>query len=186
MHSRGFTLLEMIIATGVFSAVIVIAASVVVVLNSAQKKAINIQNTHDNIRFALESISREIRTSDKYCKLSGCSLGGVASVCTWASGGCDSVVFRQVIGASDIRYRLYNGVVEKRLGTGQFFPVTDPRRTVTSLRFYISGLQPNGDPSDTEQQKVTIIMEVMSDFLTTGKESARLHFQTTVTKRKLF
>lgn len=61
--SKGFTLIEMVIALAVFSLVISILGSVSVSLIKVQRKAFVLQNTQEAARYILESMSKEIRTS---------------------------------------------------------------------------------------------------------------------------
>ena len=153
----GFTLLEMLIALSIFSVVIILGAGALVMLQAAQSHAINLQNVHDNIRFTLETMSREIRTSDSYCYGASCKSGVTwVSSCT-CGGSC--------------------GRVERQIGGGDFLPITDPDRTVTDLTFYTTGIR--GSP-----QRVTILLEVEAgDSNRPGGES-RIRMQTSVTKRR--
>lgn len=166
-EQQGFTLLELIVAIGIFSVAATISVSTLIFLASAQRKAINLQNAHDNIRFALEFIAREIRTGDTY--LAGCD---------WALGGCSNFSFRQTLTNDTVEFRLHNGVVEKSINAGPYLPITDPKRSITKLRFYVSGV------GLSEQQKVTIVMEVKTG-IEGSREAALLNLQTTVSRRKI-
>ncbi|MFH1667873.1 MAG: type II secretion system protein [Candidatus Komeilibacteria bacterium] len=61
--SKGFTLIEMVVALAIFSLVISVLGSVSVSLIKVQRKAFVLQNTQEAARYILESISKEIRTS---------------------------------------------------------------------------------------------------------------------------
>src|SRR3989344_3537673 len=179
----GFTLLEMLIALSIFSVVIILGAGALVMLQAAQSHAINLQNVHDNIRFTLETMSREIRTSDSYCYGASCMRGIIGvSTCNWLAGGCDLFSFRQSLTKEIIAYRLNTcmgtcGRVERKIGGGDFLPITDPDRTVTDLTFYTTG-------SIGSPQRVTILLEVEAgDSNRPGGES-RIRMQTSVTKRR--
>ena len=181
----GFTLLEMLIALSIFSVVIILGAGALVMLQAAQSHAINLQNVHDNIRFTLETMSREIRTSDSYCNGASCMRPGSGigvSTCDWPGGGSNLFSFRQSLTRKIIAYRLYTcmgtcGRVERKIGGGDFLPITDPDRTVTNLTFYTTG-------SIGSPQRVTILLEVEAgDSNRPGGES-RIRMQTSVTKRR--
>lgn len=58
----GFTLLELIVCIGIFSALTVGVVGVMIQLMNAQQKAAEIQAVIDNLRFNLELMSREMRT----------------------------------------------------------------------------------------------------------------------------
>lgn len=203
-NCKGFTLLEMIVAVGIFSIVAVLASGSAFLFHHLQRKAINAQNVHDNIRFALDTMAREIRTGDIFCDSS------LSTPCVEADpvpdgtddcdfdagnmGGCAQFAFRESLtGMPDptIAYRLHEniplgiqGAIQKRIGSGSWYYITDPKRTISRLRFYASGI--SGDPLDTEQERITIVVEVESAYLAKPGEESKLLLQTTVTKRKTF
>jgi prepilin-type N-terminal cleavage/methylation domain-containing protein len=92
----GFTLLEMIVSLGVFSAAILIILGAILSINDAQKKMINIQAVEDNLRFALDTMSREIRTGSVY----NCEGGGSASDCP---AGSPIFAFDSIVGTALIK-----------------------------------------------------------------------------------
>lgn len=64
----GFTLVEIIVSLAIFSIVAVIAVGALVRIIGANKKAQSIQDAVNSLNFALESMSREIRTgTDIHC-----------------------------------------------------------------------------------------------------------------------
>lgn len=60
---KGFTLLELIVAIGIFSFVVIGAVDMMITVFRAQAKAIAIKEVMDNGRFAMELMTRELRTS---------------------------------------------------------------------------------------------------------------------------
>src|SRR3989338_10090490 len=64
----GFTLLEMIVAVGVFAVLASLSVGSLLMLTGAQKKAATLQSIQDNLRFALEAMSKDARFGDQfYC-----------------------------------------------------------------------------------------------------------------------
>lgn len=63
---RGFSLIEMLVAVALFASVAIVAIGSVVILIQGQKKSFFVQTNQDNVRFAIEAISREIRTGINY------------------------------------------------------------------------------------------------------------------------
>ncbi len=61
--NSGFTLVEMIVALGVFSIVATVALGALMKIISANRKAQTLQTSITNLNFALESMSREFRDS---------------------------------------------------------------------------------------------------------------------------
>jgi len=74
-REAGFTLLEMIISIGIFSALVVASIGVMLGVSNAQLKAANIQATQDNIRFSMELMTKEMRTGSQYALSSFCASG---------------------------------------------------------------------------------------------------------------
>ncbi|MCA9359669.1 prepilin-type N-terminal cleavage/methylation domain-containing protein [Candidatus Kaiserbacteria bacterium] len=63
---KGFTLIEMIVSLGVFSVVITIAVGALLGLISANEQLQAEQSVMTNLSFALDSMTREIRTGTNY------------------------------------------------------------------------------------------------------------------------
>ncbi len=61
---KGFSLLEMIIAIGIFSLVVVVAISTFVSITSVRKKTGEIQRNMENARAAMGSVAKALRNSD--------------------------------------------------------------------------------------------------------------------------
>jgi type II secretory pathway pseudopilin PulG len=69
LRERGFTLVEMLVSIAVFMSVMVIAIGSLVSIINSNKKAQSIKSLTDNITFALDSISRNMRVGTDYkCK----------------------------------------------------------------------------------------------------------------------
>lgn len=86
-QKRGFTLVEMIVSLGVFSIVAVVALGALVKIVSANKKAQTLQATMNNLNFALETLSRELRVSPYYY----CDTTSLASWDLEDSQGCSQL-----------------------------------------------------------------------------------------------
>ena len=65
-RSGGFTLVEMMVAIAVFSMVMVTATSALLNVIDANNKAISIKTAINNITFALEGISKDMRVGSDY------------------------------------------------------------------------------------------------------------------------
>ena len=61
--NKGFTLIEMIVALGVFSLVVITMTIIAGSAIKSQRKAFSLQNSQESTRFLLESISKELRMS---------------------------------------------------------------------------------------------------------------------------
>lgn len=62
----GFSLIEMIISIGIFAFAVVTISTMLLSVKMAQFKAAAIQDVVDNVRFALEAVTKELRTGTNY------------------------------------------------------------------------------------------------------------------------
>lgn len=155
---NGLTMIELIVAIGIFSLVVGMVSGILVLSLQNQRKIIATRNVGDNVRFAMESISREIRTGQNF------------------SGGGNSLSFTNAKGGAVI-YRLDSGVIEKSSDGGTTYSaVTGVDVTIDYLNFYLMG-QVAGDGL---QPRVTITMSATSRV---GNQSANLKSQTTLSER---
>ena len=176
--ARGFTLLEMIVAIGIFSIVILISLSTLLVVTSAQKRAVAIQNAQDNLRFALEAISKETRTGNFFhCGFSATDISLTPQDCL--TGGV-SFTFLNADGET-VTYRLNGTQLEKSSNGGASFQVmTASAVKIERLTFVVRG----SAAGDNKQPQVLVILEG-SVTLAKGGTAARLNLQTTISQRKL-
>jgi len=65
-HSSGFTLIEIIVSLMIFSIVAVVALGALLKIVDTNIKAQSLQDSVSNLDFALDSISRELRTGSKF------------------------------------------------------------------------------------------------------------------------
>ncbi|MGH7141752.1 MAG: PilW family protein [Minisyncoccia bacterium] len=190
--NRGFTLIEMIVAVGLFMLVMVIAVGSLVSIVAADRKAESIESVVDNLRFAIDDISRETRTgTEYYC--GGYSAGGTQD-CT---NGSDKITFTDQDGnrvsfkveSSNLCGTNYAGDCLARCensadGTitecpGSYSPITSPSVDIEKAEFYVAGSTPG--PFDTQQPRIVM---TLSAEITSGVSSPTvLNLQTTVTQR---
>ncbi len=167
---KGFTLLEMLISTGIFAVVIITAIGAMVSLNQAQVKASNIQNIQDNIRFTLEFMTKEIRTGSNFS----------AEEC--GPPACRRLRFIRQDG-KEVVYCLDNGVIKRQIpppgNCEAGSPITSSAVSVNKLFFSVIG-QALG-PSDG-QPRITVTVEARSVNPTLRLETD-FDLQTTVTAR---
>lgn len=143
---RGFTLIEMMVAIFLFSVVMVIATGALVSILGADRKAQAVEAVMNNLNFALDSMTRAIRTGSHYdCGFSPCNGGGSTKF-TFVDTDGQTVIYRYNAGTKRI---------ERSINAGAFQPLTSPSITVTNLRF--SAIGENG--SDTIQPRVLITVQ---------------------------
>lgn len=173
VKNGGFTIFEMIVAIGIFTVVVTIAVSSMLILTNSEKKAITLQTTQDNLRFALEAMAKEMRTGE-----------GFPSDCVI---GCTAINYRTARGESVYyRFNQTSNVIEKASdGSGCapfpencYFPFTSMEVTIERLLFYITGVG-----NDDIQPKVTTVIEASTPGI--ERTASRLQLQTTVSQRRL-
>ncbi len=121
----------MIVALGVFTIAALISTSSLLALTNAQKKALVFESTQDNMRFALETMGRDIRTGDSYHCADDVALTPVD--CPF---GNDALTFRNVAGAT-VAYQISESRIKRSISGGSFEPITSPDITITNLIFYV-------------------------------------------------
>lgn len=173
---EGFSLLEMVIAIGIFSVAIWAATGIVINATDLQAKASELRNLQDNVRFAVEYMSKELRTGQNV----------TTSACS-APPFCERVSFTNDRGQS-IMYCVRNFIlIRSIIGNCDSNPddetknihLTSDDILVDFIFFRVVGNAPG--PSDG-QTMTTLTMKAAS---LPGKTKAQtdLNLQTTVTQR---
>ncbi len=156
----GFTLIELVVAIGIFGLVVIMAVSIFVIALVSQRRIISLRNIEDNGRFALESMAREIRTGKNF------------------GGGSNSLSFTNAKGESII-YQLNNKTIEKSSdGGANYSAVTGPEVEVDYLNFYLLGQA----PGDGLEPRVTITIGFTSQV---GSQVSNTKIQNTISERFL-
>ena len=192
MKNRGFTLLEMLVAVGLFTVALFIIMVTLFSVTNAQKKAAALQNAQDNLRFAFEAMTKEIRTGRSFhCGASGALTQ--AQNCNFPNGS-DSFSFRNGAGQTVTYQVILNQLVKSSDGN---LPCTVPDSQnpalincqkitapevviVDRIAFYVSGAL----AGDDLQSMATIVLEgqVLDP---RGIGTAQINLQATVSKRGL-
>jgi prepilin-type N-terminal cleavage/methylation domain-containing protein len=166
--NNGFTLIEMMVAIAVFSIVMVMAMGALLNVIDSNNKARSIKTAINNISFALEGISKDVRMGTDYA----CGDGGntVEEDCT---GGVDTISFKssKTTGGGD-PYVYYQYIITGGVGqmqsclssagistcTGSYSPLTSSELTLDSVKFYVLGVTHSKDPAVTRTQPRVIIV----------------------------
>lgn len=156
----GLTMIELIVAIGIFGLVIGMAVGIFVLALISQRRIIALRNAGDNARFTIEAMAREIKTGKNF------------------SGGGNSISFTNAKGGATI-YRLNNNIIEKSSDGGtSYSAVTGAEAMINYLNFYLMGQA----PGDGLEPRITIAIGITSDI---GNQTANLKFQTTISERIL-
>ncbi len=88
--NKGFTLIEIIVSLAIFSIVALVAVGALIKIVDANKKAQSLKTAINNINYALESMSRDIRAgTNYYCVSTNFTLGNNASLPS--KNGCQAL-----------------------------------------------------------------------------------------------
>lgn len=173
-NTRGFTLVEIIVAVALFALVMLVSVGALLSLTAANRKAQALQSVMNNLNIALDGMVRSIRMGTEYHCGSGaftltqnCSNGdppennpgGSATFAFEPFGGNPSDSADQWIYSYDPATKR---VYKSEDGGTHTFPVTAPEITVDSMRFYVVGSARGCDtasPCNPVQPKVVITME---------------------------
>ena len=98
---KGFTLIELMVSVAIFSVVMVLALGSLLSISTSEKKAETLKSVMNNLNFALDSMSRSIRTGSVYhCGSSGtltvaqdCTNPGQSYLAFKATDGITTVVY---------------------------------------------------------------------------------------------
>jgi prepilin-type N-terminal cleavage/methylation domain-containing protein len=184
-NKKGFSLVEMLVAVALFSGVMIIAVGALLSLIDANRKAQAINSVMNNLNFALENMSRNIRVGSTYhCEVTNNVPVDVDEVKDCSNGG-ELFAFEASNGDSgdstdQIVYRINGTQLEKSEDSGNtFITITAQEVSIDNFSFYVDGTS----LSDDMQPRVVIILQGSAGV----KEKIRTEFnlQTTVSQRVL-
>lgn len=142
----GYTLVELIVAVGLFSLVMLLASGAYLMMIGISRQAQGITTGINNLSFALEAMTRSIRTGTSY------DCGGLGD----CPGGASSFSFVNADGVS-VTYSLSGSTIQETKGGGGQNTMTDSSVSVSSLTFYAFGT-PSARGGDYDQPRVTIVV----------------------------
>ena len=150
----GFSLVEVIVAVGLFSIVMMVSVSTLLSLIDGNRKAQSGSVLINNLNFAFENMTRNIRVGKTY----HCGTGGTITSAQDCIAGASYFAFEGVDGnpsssGDQIVYRLLGNQIQKSSdGGSNFVGINAPEIIVEGLNFYVEGA-PTGD---SKQPKVLI------------------------------
>lgn len=154
---RGFTLVEMIVAVGLFAVVMIVAMGSLLSLVYANRKAHALQSVMNNLNITLDGMTRSIRMGSNY------RCGGSSPSNPDCPNGGQSLYFESYEGsASDSSddWAYWYDTNTKRLykserGGAAGVAITAPEVSIESFTFYVVGTTRR----DTTQPKVVIAVK---------------------------
>jgi prepilin-type N-terminal cleavage/methylation domain-containing protein len=189
MKKRGFTLIELMVSVAIFSVVMTTALGSLLAVANADRKAQTLKTVMDNLSFALEGMSRTIRTGVNY----HCGTSGTLTSPQDCASTPDTYLTFLAFDGSQVTYSLdtvpancgqtaaIGGCIKRRivgsLGDSGLLQITAPEIIVSNLSFYVLG---SARFPDTTQPKVAM---TLNGYINIGTASSTFRLQSTMTQR---
>ncbi|TSC69052.1 MAG: hypothetical protein G01um101466_213 [Parcubacteria group bacterium Gr01-1014_66] len=169
---KGFSLLEMMVAMGIFLVVVGLAVNILIQTLMLQRKSAAIQSVVDNTRFTLELMTKEMRTGTSFSNASVC---GVAS---------ESGIEFETADSQKRRYYFQGDNLMRLVGIdacANARPINGDEVAIDQLGFILEG--ESTPPLDTDGQPyITIFLRVRSRDPRFGPDTT-MNLQTSVAAR---
>src|SRR4051812_31822629 len=163
---KGFTLIELMVSLTLFVIVVLAAVSSLYSVNNASRKVSAMRNVLDNLNFALESMSRTVRTGSVPVCGGRYAVGSSTHNCRF---GIDSpstlLMVHSTLGKErDLEFRLGTnsnggGEIEKCVNDSGIWQacvaLTSPEINVQTLSFYVDG----ADANDSIQPNIIMFVQ---------------------------
>jgi prepilin-type N-terminal cleavage/methylation domain-containing protein len=169
--SKGLTLIELIVAMGIFSVIIVIVVGLFVATLKGYRKSAALQNVQENARFLMDFMTKEIRQS------------------TIISGDNHSLILERPDPSNppailNITYNFDGTNIQRTVaGSPSSSGAINSQQVMVSGAFFISGTT-GGTGADSFQPRVTISIKVQTQ-ATKAEERAAIDLQATLSQRIL-
>ncbi len=189
--TKGFTLVEVMVAISIFAMVMLISTGAVFSIVEANKKTHTIKSVMTNLNFALESMAREIRVGYRYACGAGVALGSTAN-CQSGDTVFRIKANRDIDGDSSyspadnndqIEYSLSvdNRIMKRVYGTiSSNLAITADEIHITNLKFYVTGAGTSESPG--KQPKVVIVIQ---GYAGEGSTKSSFNIETTMSQRAI-
>lgn len=188
LPAKGFSLIEMMVAVAIFAVVMTIALGALLSMSESDRRAQTLKSVINNLNFALDSMSRSIRTGSNYhCDSSGTltSPQNCVASATYLTYKTAGGIVGGALSNAQITYCLGTGsacdpagtTLLRKVNNGSFSAVTSNEVKLTSVSFYVTGAPLN----DNIQPKVTILLAGV--VVISGTASTTFNLQTSITQR---
>ncbi len=189
-RARGFTLIELMVSVAIFAIIMVIALGALLSISAADRKAETVASVMNNLNFAVESMTRTIRTGyDYHCATTtggDCASGGTLFKFT-AQGGAQTVYTFDNSASCGQTGTIQGCILRSTDGGATYLPITAPEVIITNiagsgsgLTFYLRGstLGNNGD-----NVQPNVVITVTGYVQISGTQKTPFNLQTSVTQR---
>ena len=198
---QGFTLIEMLVSLALFTIIATTSVGTLLVIIGGNAQSVAEQSAMNNLSFALDSMTREIRTgTEYYCgtvsQVSGASVVTSNSITQNCATGADGISFREAGtsitgGTGQKRIAYYfdatEGTIMRKVGNQDAVRMIGEDVRINNARFFVTGstrmtVGAVSNASDIRQPSVTISLDATANSADTFRDFV---VQTTVTQRTL-
>ncbi len=183
--SAGFTLIELMVSLTIFAIVMVISTSTLLTMVNANAKAQALYSAASNLSFALDSMTREIRTGyHYYCKNTDESdeetVGNNNSTNDCASG--NFIAFTRERDDVRMGYRLVGGQIQQKIN-GSWINITADDVHISTFSLIVENTDVEDPDNDISQPSTDIIIK---GYINNGLDTnTDFHIQTHIVQRRL-
>jgi type II secretory pathway pseudopilin PulG len=163
--SGGFTLIELIVATSIFIVILVMALGSLLSSSAQSKKSEALRGAMDNVNFAAENMSRNLRVGTDYnCITTSVSLpSGTTADCNLSTSGGGAIAFTPANHSATPGDTAYQRSIrsdgtytlQRCTTSGGCVDIVGPEVNVELLKFFVSG----SNAADVISPSVYIIMK---------------------------
>jgi len=128
---KGFTLVEMLIAVGIFVVITSFSLGAILSIFDANNKARSLKTVMDNLNLAIEDMTRTVHFGTNY----HCTSSGSTSAPRNCPNGDDYLVVN--FKGSSVAYRKHESTMQRADGGTSFKDITSSDTVIQYLKFYV-------------------------------------------------
>ncbi|MBX4189989.1 prepilin-type N-terminal cleavage/methylation domain-containing protein [Candidatus Parcubacteria bacterium] len=162
-HQKGFTIVEVLISSLIFSIITISVSSIFVQVLSGQRRAFAVQKIQENGLFVMELMSREIR---------------VSKIVNQDSTNCTATTLTLIHPVNGTVVYNFTGVTLQRSVNGANANISSQDVQFTRFNFCVTGSL----PTDLKQPRVTILSTI-ENITTNPNNKFSINLETTVSSR---
>jgi prepilin-type N-terminal cleavage/methylation domain-containing protein len=192
--SRGFSLVELMVAISLFAIVMLVAVGALLSLVDANRKARALESVMNNLNIAIDGMVRSMRMGNTF----NCNAEGIPNPMTGGdcADGEDTVSFAPFGSdpSDDTERWVYEFVPRSGETPGRLWrsreggdnaePITAPEVDIDDVTFYVFGTQRANDTGNTTQPKIVMVIKGTAGSENTRSETT-FYIQATAVQRVL-
>ncbi len=185
--SKGFTLMEMVVAVAIFIIVMTAVIGVFIAILRVQRRTQAMQVTQQDARWAMETVARYARMNKiRYCGENYCHCDGINTPCPMVADHPESDKFieAEALYLEGAYFKRSDDKLEMSTDGGTTWSnITPAKVSLEDLKFYIYPYKnPYESGGPDEQSRITILMKTKS-IGAKPEEEVVINLQTTMSTR---